>query len=287
MARLSGKVAVVTGTSRGIGKATAELFASEGASVVCVARTMQEGDHRLEGSLFGTIEGIRAAGGEATPVQADVSREQDRESLVQQAVEAYGGIDVLVNNAAMTTFHPLAEFPLRRWRLGFEVNIHAPFHLAQLALPSMIERGGGAILNISSASAVGPGAGPYGDVVNDSAGTMYGATKAALERFTQGLAAELYGQGITVAALSPSMLVMTPGATFVEREIDPEQTEPIEYMARAALLLVSEPPQRVSGRVCYSQAILQEFGQLDGARGSGVDRPGTGYSQLTEPAPVG
>ena len=135
MGRLDDRVAIVTGTSRGIGKAIAELFAAEGAQVACVARTLEEGDHRLEGSLRGTIEVIEQAGGTAIAVQANVGSEAGCEAIVEQTVDAFGRVDVLVNNAAMTTYHPLAEFPLRRWKLGFDVNIHAPFYLSQLVLP--------------------------------------------------------------------------------------------------------------------------------------------------------
>lgn len=280
MGKLDGKVVIVTGTSRGIGKAMAMRYAAEGASVACVARTMNEGDHRLEGSLANTIEAIHAAGGEATPVQANVSSQEDCASIVGETIAAYGRIDVLVNNAAMTTYHPVAEFPVRRWKLGFDVNIHAPFLMAQLVLPGMIDRGDGWILNISSSEAIGPGPAPFER--RTSAGTMYGASKAALERFTQGLAYEVYDRGISVTCLAPSTLVATPGATFVQREVG--RVEPVEYMVEAGLLLITEPPERLSGRVCYSQALLKEFGLLNGSgEGTGIDEPGSGFAQMGTP----
>ena len=283
MGRLDDRVAIVTGTSRGIGKAIAELFAAEGAQVACVARTLEEGDHRLEGSLRGTIETIEQAGGTAIAVQANVGSEAGCDAIVEQTVDAFGRVDVLVNNAAMTTYHPLTEFPLRRWKLGFDVNIHAPFYLSQLVLPGMIERGRGAICNISSSASGGPGRGPYAEQERVDAGTMYGASKAALERFTQGLAAELWPHRIAVSALSPSNLVPTPGATASElgpgANLDAVVTEPVDHMAHAALWLVSEPAERVSGRVVHSQPFLVECGVIDHATGGGVERRGSAFSE--------
>lgn len=281
MGKLDGKVAIVTGASRGIGEAIAELFAEEGAKIVCAARTLSEGDHQLEGSLARTVERIRAAGGEAAAVQANVSEEDDCYRLVEEAREAFGPVDILVNNAALNYYIPIVDYPTSRWVRSFAVNVHGPFMLAKAVLPDMIERGSGAIVNISSGAAIGPGRGPYPDA-QARGGTMYGASKAALERFTQGLAEEVYANGVSVTCLSPSQVVPTPGTVFhnlVEGLNDP-RGEPPELMARAALLLASEPLDRTTGRVTYSQQILHEFGWISEARGTGIDRPGSGYSQI-------
>ena len=157
MGKLDGKVAIVTGASRGIGAEIARLFAQEGSKVICAARTLREGDHPLEGSLEGTISGIREAGGEATAVAANVSETEECEKLVQAARDTYGPADILVNNAALTYFIPVKEFPVNRWLRSWLVNFQAPFILSQLVLQDMISRGSGNIVNISSASAVGPG----------------------------------------------------------------------------------------------------------------------------------
>ncbi len=281
--KLAGKVAIVTGASRGIGQAIAELFASEGARVVCAARTLNEGDHRmLEGSLARTVETIRAAGGEASAVTADVSTEAECLALVAQARALYGPIDVLVNNAALNYYIPTAEYPTSRWVRAFAVNVHGPFILSKAVLEDMIPRRSGAIVNISSGAAIGPGRGPYEDQTVRG-GVLYGATKAALERFTQGLAQEVSQyQGIAVTALSPSRVVPTPGTVhfkLVEGMDDPKG-EPPSYMARSALLLASEPALTVNGRVTYSQQILKEYGLIDKASGRGVDVTGSGYSQV-------
>jgi NAD(P)-dependent dehydrogenase (short-subunit alcohol dehydrogenase family) len=281
MGKLDGKVVIVTGASRGIGEAIAELFASEGAKVACAARTLHEGGHRLEGSLDRTVEKIRAAGGEAMAVAADVSTEAECLALVAQARAAFGPIDVLVNNAALNYYIPTIDYPANRWARAFAVNVHGPFMLSKAVLPDMIARRGGAIVNISSGAAIGPGRGPYEDQTVRG-GVLYGATKAALERFTQGLAQEVsqYG-GITVAAVSPSRVVPTPGTVFhkLVTGMDDPRGEPPLLMARAALLLATEPAAKVNGRVTYSQQILKEYGWIETAGGRGVDSPGSGYSQ--------
>ncbi len=283
MGKLTGKVAIVTGASRGIGQAIAELFAAEGAKVVCAARTLHEGDHRLlEGSLSRTVERIRAAGGEAMAVTADVSTEPDCIALVEQARQAYGPIDVLVNNAALNYYLPTETYPTNRWIRSFAVNVHGPFMLSKEVLKDMIPRRAGAIVNISSGAAIGPGRGPYADQTVRG-GVMYGATKAALERFAQGLAQEVAQyDGISVAAVSPSKVVPTPGTVLhklVSGMDDPRGENP-SFMARAVLLLATEGAAKVNGRVTYSQQILQEFGWITEAAGRGVDTPGSGYSQV-------
>jgi citronellol/citronellal dehydrogenase len=202
---MDGLVAVVTGASRGIGAAIAERFAREGAHVFVTARTVEEGDHVLPGSINATVQSIRNGGGSAEAIAADLSLEDDRARLEATT----GPVDVLVNNAAITYFEPVVEFSDRHYRLMFEVQVRAPFELAQAYLPAMRERGRGWILNISSGAAVHPQGPPY--AMAGRGGTVYGMCKAALERFTTGLAAEVWADGIAVNVLSPSGLVLTPG----------------------------------------------------------------------------
>ena len=284
MGRLDDKVVIVTGASRGIGKDIAVLFAAEGGKVICAARTVEEGTHPLEGSLNTTIQEIRDAGGEATAAAANISLPEDCEALVQAARDTYGPVDVLVNNAALTYFIPVKDYPLNRWMRSWAVNFHAPFILSQLVLEDMIPRGSGSIVNISSGAAIGPGRGPYQDVPPNSGGTCYGAEKAALERFSQGLAQEVYEHGISVTAVSPSQVVPTPGTVFhnLVTGIDDPRGEHPELMAKASLLLATEPVEEVSGRVTYSQQILKEYGWIDEAQGTGTPsgREGSGYSLI-------
>jgi len=280
MGKLDGRNVIVTGASRGIGQAIAELFAEEGARVVCAARTLNEGDHLLEGSLANTVRRIRDAGGQATAVAANVALEEDCRRLVDEAVRIHGPVDVLVNNAALNYYVPIVDYDVGRWMRAFAVNVHGPFMLSKFVLPSMIERRSGAIVNVSSGAAIGPGRGPY--ETSGRGGTMYGASKAALERFTQGLAQEVAEHGIAVTCFSPSQVVPTPGTVYhkLVRGMDDPRGEPPLIMAKAALLLATEDPRGINGRVTYSQQILKEFGWIDDARGRGVDSPGSGYSQL-------
>ena len=281
MGKLDGKVCIVTGASRGIGKSIAEVFAAEGGKVVCAARTMREGEHPLEGSLEHTVGGIREKGGEASAVAVDISDHEQCVRLVEEARKLYGPVDVLVNNAALTYFIPIKDFPLRNWHRSFGVNFHAVFYLSQLVLPDMIAKGAGAIVNISSGAAIGPGRGPYSGPVQRG-GTLYGAEKAAMERFTQGLASEVYADGVSVTCVSPSQVVPTPGTVFhhLVTGMDDPRGEPPEMMAKAALLLATEPKEKVAGRVTYSQEILQEFGWITNGKGTGIERKGSGYSQI-------
>lgn len=283
MGKLNGRVAIVTGASRGIGEEIAKLFAQEGAKIVCAARTLNEGDHRLlSGSLAGTVKQITDAGGQAIAVTVDVSNEADCQKLLKAAEDAYGTVDILVNDAALTYYKPIVDYNVKHWVKAFSVNMHGPFMLSQLVLPGMIKARRGAIVNISSGSAIGPGRTPFKDARPVNGGTMYGATKAALERFTQGLAQEVAEHNISVTALSPSQVVATPGTIYhkIASGVDDPRAEPPSYMARAALLLASEPADKINGRVTYSQQILSEYDLLDKPTGRGVTIKGSGYSQI-------
>jgi citronellol/citronellal dehydrogenase len=283
MGRLDGKVVVVTGASRGIGAEIGRLFAAEGGRVICAARTLREGEHPLAGSLETTVAAIRAGGGEAHALAANIAEPAECETLLRAAREMYGPVDVLVNNAALTYYVLIKDYPLNRWMRSWAVNFHAPFLLSQLVLADMIPRRMGAIVNISSGAAIGPGRGPYPDpAVGARGGTCYGAEKAALERFSQGLASEVYQHGISVTCVSPSQVVPTPGTVYhrLVSGIDDPRGEPPELMAKAALLLATEPVDRVTGRVTYSQQILKEFGWITEGRGRGVETPGSGYSAI-------
>jgi len=229
------------------------------------------------------VAAIREAGGQAHAVAANIADPAECERLIGRAHELYGPVDVLVNNAALTYYIAVKDYPVGKWLRSWSVNFQAPFVLSQLVLADMIPRRGGAIVNISSGSAIGPGRGPYPDpAVGARGGTCYGAEKAALERFTQGLASEVYQYGISVTSLAPSQVVPTPGTVYhrLVSSLDDPRGEPPLLMAQAALLLASEPAERVSGRVTYSQQILREYGWIQTARGRGVDSRGSGYSEI-------
>ena len=284
MGNLNGKNVIVTGASRGIGREIAKLFASEGGNIICAARTLNEGDHQFEGSLDSTVSEIKSSGGSAIASAVNISQEEECIRLFEEAHSAFGKVDILVNNAALTYFVPIKDYVVRRWKRSWEVNVHAPFILSKLALEDMIPRKSGSIINISSGAAIGPGSGPYDELSGMKGNTCYGAEKAAIERFTQGLAEEVYSEGISVSCVSPSLVVATPGTVFHNLVSDSNDTrgEPISYMAKSAYILATEPQDKVTGKVTYSQELLNEFGLLDTPVGIGNkgSRQGTGYSMI-------
>jgi NAD(P)-dependent dehydrogenase (short-subunit alcohol dehydrogenase family) len=266
MGGLSGRVVLVTGASRGIGAAIAERFAADGARVAITARTASEGDHRLTGSLDTTAAAIRNAGGTVLPVVADLANPADRERLVNTVSRELGPIDVLVNNAAVTYFEPVGDFAEKHFAVMFNVQVRAPFELAQRVLPGMRERRRGWILNISSRAAIHPAGPPYS---NRLGSTVYGMCKAALERFTTGLASEVYADGVAVNVLSPSGLVPTPGVVFhgLTRGVTQDRLEAPEVMAEAAYALCTGDPAVLTGRVTYARPLLEELGATTARRG--------------------
>jgi citronellol/citronellal dehydrogenase len=259
MGLLDGRVAIVTGASRGIGAEIARRFAAEGAAVAVVARTAEPGTSQFDGTITETAEQIRHAGGTAAAIAANLSRPEDRDRLVAETVRLLGQPDILVNNAAVTYFTRVEDFSPKRFALMFAVQVEAPFELAKLVLPGMRERGEGWILNISSIAARHPSIppGPFAG----RGGTVYGMCKAAIERFSTGLAAELYDDNIAVNALSPTKVVPTPGTIFHHlTSEDDSNAEPPSVMAAAALMLCHGDPHSLTGRVTYSQELLAELG---------------------------
>ena len=268
---LTGRTALVTGASRGIGLAMAERFAAEGATVAVTARTVEPGSNPMEGSLTETVAKITGAGGQAVAIPADLSRPEERERLVLETEATVGRVEILVNNAAVSWYMPVASFTPKRRELMFQVQVYAPMDLAQRVLPSMVAAGEGWILNISSGASRHPSV-PPGDRWRGG-GAVYGMCKAALERLTTGLAAEVWESNIAVNSLSPMRVVPTPGTRFhkLVRPDDPDQVvEHPEVMAQAALELCCRRPRSLTGRIAYSQALLDELGAGSAsARGEG------------------
>ena len=253
---LSGKVAVITGASRGIGEAIAYRFAQAGASVVVTARTLDDGDHKLAGGINNVVETIRRFGGSAIAIRADLGLEDHRCELIKAIERRVGPVDILINNAAVTYFTQVVDFSKKHFDLMFRVQVEAPFHLSQLVLPSMLERGHGSILNISSHAAIHPA-----KDVGGRGGTVYGMCKASLERLTTGLASEVFGQGINVNVISPG-LVATPGTLhhhLITDETPEERVTPVAHMAEACLYLVSADPSEATGWVAYADDLMQRF----------------------------
>ena len=259
MRELLRKVALVTGASRGIGRAIAQRFAAEGASVVLVASRL--GAHgELPGTLEEAVSDIKAAGGHAVAVECDLTDAEARADLVARAQEHFGAIDILVNNAARSTMLVPSEVSTAQRNAMFDLNVNVPVELTQQVLPGLREKGAGWILNISSRTAIQePPPYPDSKMANFIVGA-YGASKAALNRYTEVLAHELVEDGIYVNAMAPSYIVMTPGADYV-RDIArrrPDMVEPVEMMAEAALELCTG---KHVGRVVYSRDIVHACGR--------------------------
>lgn len=265
--RLKGKTALVTGASRGIGTAIARRLASEGAAVACTARTL-EPDPKYTGTLRDTVAMIEADGGRAEAFHGDLSDAEDRRRLVDDVHSSMGPVDILVNNAAVTFFLPIDSFPEKRFKLMMETQVWAAIDLAQRLIPDMRERGAGWILNISSRAAVKPVGPPFDPWYATGSSSVYGLCKAALERLSLGMAAELYADRIAVNTLAPWDNVATPGAGSHDLVTD-FTLEPEEIIAQAALELCSGNPRQMTGRIAYSQPLLGELGvqyrSLDGS----------------------
>jgi NAD(P)-dependent dehydrogenase (short-subunit alcohol dehydrogenase family) len=254
-----GKVALVTGCSRGLGKAIAQRLAAEGAIVALTARTVDP-DPKYVGSLRQTLNEIEQAGGSAIAVPADLSRVEERERLFADVVDRVGAPDILVNNAAVTFLRPLDEFPERRVRLMFEMHVMAPLHLTQLAIPGMRERGRGWVLNVTSVGGDLPDGPPFAEFDRLAGFGVYGTVKAALNRLTKSLAAELYDDGIAVNAAAPSNPVATPGAGTLD--LAKTDTEDISLITQTAFVLCTGDPKTLTGRIAHTQPFLREIGYL-------------------------
>ncbi len=276
--RLAGRTAIVTGASRGLGRAIALALAAEGAAVAVAARTEQAWNDKLPGTIGETVAEIEAAGGRAVAIRADLTNRDDLPRLVEETRAALGPVTVLVNNAAFTApgrpptpgaapspkkpakaqapqadWPPFVGTPVHAFRRHFEIAVFAAYELMQLVVPDMLDAGGGAIVNISSIASRIPGTGPYSDF---SGGILpgYGGSKAALEHLTESAAYELQRRNISVNALSPSQAMMTPGLSYYRTDFDDigSETDFAEAVVRLALV----DPNTVTGRTIGHREVL-------------------------------
>lgn len=264
MGRLTGRVALVTGASRGLGRAIACTLAREGAHVALVARTYEPQDGRT-GSLRETADAISDAGGRASSFAADLSDPAHCDDLVADVTATAGTPTVLVNDAAVTFLRPLADFPVRRAQLMVNIHVLVPLRLVQLLAPGMAEAGGGWVVNLTSVAAMPPGGPPYDEFATGAGFGIYGTVKAAVDRLTTALAAEHLSSGIAVNAAAPLDPVATPGAATLD--LAHTGTEDISLICRTVLELCSGDRSRLTGRIAYTQPFLAALarGEIDGA----------------------
>ena len=281
MAELTGKVAVVTGASRGIGKGIAERLGSAGATVVLAARSLSTSKDGLSGTLHDTAAAIEAAGGTAIMIACDVEKAESRANLIAETIKQTGRLDILVNNGGRALHESLDSFTVAKTVSQVEQYLIAPFDLCRLAAPHMRKQGAGWIVNLGSSTAHMPPGPPFDDYTTHGGAALYAALKASVHRLSISLAAELFADNIAVNVVAPVGAVLTPGveALGVITEETMAYVEPVEHIAEATLALVTEPPRVRTGVIAFSYLYLDEIARsthtLDG-KNIIQSRPGVG-----------
>lgn len=251
----AGQVALVTGASQGgTGTTLARRLAAEGAAVAITARN--------EAGLDDCKATIEAAGGTAISIPCDLGDPAGgRDRLVARVEAELGPIDILVNNAATGPYQGFETFLEKDLLFTQQVNVWAPWLLMQQTVPGMRKRGRGWILNMTTSVAELPPGPPFETTGPAKAGTLYGGSKAMLNRLTVGVASEVEAQGITVNALTPQAAILTP-ALAPARDgglIHPDLFEPLETMVEASVALCTATPEALHARIAYSLDLLIEL----------------------------
>ena len=243
--KLEGRIALVTGASRGVGRAIALELARRGADVILAARTVSEPVPGMPGTLSETAGEVQALGRQAHIVAADLTDTDSVQRLAEQALARRGRVDVLVNNAAFlgrAAYHNLDELDLRNFVRQFTVNVTAPFILSKALVPTMRANGGGVIANITS------GAGIIGEYTVP--GITYGSSKAALNRLTTLLARDLADDDIVVFALDPAYTrTVLVEQTAAQAGLDAAEAHEPEVPARLLADLVEARAEVSTGRI--------------------------------------
>ena len=230
MDELQGKVALVTGASRGVGAATAVALAQAGCDVACAARSTRSQPQRTAGTLDETVARIEQTGRRGLAVPTNLAVDEEVEAMVATTVEEFGRLDIVINNAAITFIGDL-DIPLHRYDLVMQVNLRAPLIAIRQAAPVMRAGGGGVIINVSSVA----------DMFPHSSLMAYGISKIGLERLTVDAAAQLAPDGIAVNCFRIDVAVASEGFVANTPGIDHSTWEPSEVAAEGILWMVRQP----------------------------------------------
>ncbi len=262
---LDGKVAIVTGASRGIGADIARYLAKHGASVVLAARSVDAAvNERMPGTMREVAASITEAGGTALSIGTNMRDPEAIRACVEQTVARFGRLDIVVNNAVVVAPGRFDTIEDRHIELMWQVGLRGPLQLIRAALPHMRAAGGGDIINVSSGAARFPGPGPYADPPRGAGGAdiMYGVIKAGLDRATQGIAMELQDDHIKANSLSPGGLIRTPGTVFARGLGVPEGGyEAAEWMGRMAVWICEQPPT-YTGNILFDSDFREQIAHL-------------------------
>ncbi len=225
-------VALVTGASRGVGRAIALALSEAGADVACAARATDAAPLRLPGTIDDTVRAVEAFGRRGLAVPTNLAEPAEVERMVQRTLDHFGRIDVLVNNAAIT-FPGDLQVAMKRYDLMMAVNVRAPLQTIQLVMEEMKARRGGAIINVSSAAALHP----------FPALMTYGMSKAALERLTVDAATQLRPYGVAVNTFRIDVPVASEGFVANLPDVDHDDWEPCEVPAEGIVWMLRQPPE--------------------------------------------
>jgi citronellol/citronellal dehydrogenase len=241
---LTNKIAIVTGASRGLGKAIAMGLAKNGARVVVAARSEVAKDPNLPGTIADTVQEIISSGGQAMAVRCDVTDEASVQQMVQTVHEAFGTIDILVNNAGVAFYYPVTDTPLSRWEIVLRVNLTGSFLCSKAVLPDMIAQKSGSIINISSLAA------DERDEGTVPTGVAYAVAKAGVDRFTYGLATEVGQYNVAVNCIKPKEVVNTEGMRYwMTSEEEQKAWQSPEKMVKCVLFLAGQDASSVTATV--------------------------------------
>lgn len=248
---LKGRTAIITGASRGVGRAVALKLAQEGANIVIAAKTT-EPNPQLPGTIHSVAAEVEALGVRALPVKVNVREEAEVEAMVAQTMEAFGRIDILVNNAGALWWYPVMETPIKRFDLVMDVNVRAAFLCSHAVLPSMIQQRWGHIVNMSPPIDLSVLPGKVGYMIS-----KFGMTMLAM-----GLAEEMREHHIAVNALWPVTLIESY-ATINFGMGEPSMWRKADILADATFAIISREPPSLTGQALMDEYILRESGISD------------------------